>query len=450
MRDLLVVAIILGSAPFCFISPYIGVLMWYWVTYFNPHRFTWSFAYDFPVALVVAVPTLFGTIFAKKNYRSLLVTESVLLFALWIWFVTTYIYAYLTPYFAAHIETATYELSHITKILLMTAVTILIINTRERFRGVMLVTALSLGLLALKGSIFGIRTGGEFRVWGPPDSFLADNNAFGLALNMALPLLYFLTRDVQNKWLRRLLYLCFFASILSVILTYSRGGLLALLAVLAAIAYRSKHRLLGVGALVMGGFIVVAFASGAWMDRMGRLFHGEVDASGEQRLVAWETTWRFAQDYPITGGGFDTLPDVNVFQRYQPRPLPLGFLSTAPHSIYFQLLGDHGFVGLFLFLLLIGSCFLSLYRIGRAARRIPDGQWLMYYAWMIQISILAFMTAGAFLGFVYLDVIYEMIGAVVILKVLYAGEVGRQTEKPAAESSTSPVALMEEDEPALA
>jgi putative inorganic carbon (HCO3(-)) transporter len=450
MRDFLVVAIILGSTPFCFINPYVGVLMWYWVTYFNPHRFTWSYAYDFPVALVIAVPTLLGAIFAKKSYRSLLVTESVLLVILWIWYVTTFIYAYITPYFAAHVETATYELSHITKILLMTFVTILIINTRERLRGVMLVTALSLGLLALKGSIFGIRTSGEFRVWGPPDSFLSDNNAFGLALNMSLPLLYFLTRDVQNRWLRRLLYLCFASAILSVILTYSRGGLLALLVVMAAIAYRSKHRLLGVGALVMGGFVVVAFASGTWMDRMGRLFHGDLDASAEQRLVAWETTWRFVQDYPITGGGFDTLPDVNVFQRYQPRPLPLGFLSTAPHSIYFQLLADHGFVGLFLFLLLIGSCLLSLYRIGRAARRIPDGQWMMHYAWMIQISILAFMTAGAFLGFVYLDVIYEMIGAVVILKILYAGELARQSEKSVAESSTSPVVLVEEDEPALA
>ena len=76
MRDFLVVAIILGSAPFCFINPYIGVLMWYWVTYFNPHRFTWSYAYDFPVALVIAVPTLLGTVFTKKSFRSLLTTRA--------------------------------------------------------------------------------------------------------------------------------------------------------------------------------------------------------------------------------------------------------------------------------------------------------------------------------------------------------------------------------------
>ncbi len=450
MRDFLVVAIILGSAPFCFINPYIGVLMWYWVTYFNPHRFTWSYAYDFPVALVIAVPTLLGTVFTKKSFRSLLTTESFLLFALWVWYVATFLYAYETPYFAGHLDSARYELTHITKIVLMTFVTILVINTRERLKGVLLVTALSLGLLALKGSIFGIRTSGEFRVWGPPDSFLSDNNAFGLALNMSLPLLYFLTRDVENRWLRRLLYICFASAIISVLLTYSRGGLLGLLVVVAAIAYRSKHRLFGIAAMILVAVAVLAIAPGTWMDRMDRMFHGEVDASGEQRLVAWGTAWRFAQDYPITGGGFNTLPDENVFQRYEPRPLPLGFLSTAPHSIYFQLLADQGFVGLLLFLLLIGFCFLTLYRIGRAAKKIPDGQWMAYYAWMIQISILAFMTSGAFLGFVYLDLIYEMIGAVVVLKILYTSELTRQAMNAAPESSITSVVAIEEDEPALA
>lgn len=450
MRDFIVVAIILGSVPICFINPYVGILMWYWVSYFNPHRFTWTFAYNFPVALVVAIPTLLGTIFAKKSFRPLLTRESFLLFALWIWYMTTYLFASATPYFAGHLEDARYEVTHITKILLMTFIMILVVNSRERLRGVLLVTALSLGILALKGSIFGIRTSGEFRVWGPPDSFLADNNAFGLALNMSLPLLFFLVRDVENRWLRRLLYLCFVSAILSVLLTYSRGGLLGLLVVLAAIAWRSKHRIIGTAVLTLVALSVFAFAPGAWMERMDRMFRGDIDASAEQRLVAWETTWRFSHDYPITGGGFDTLPDVNVFQRYQPRPLPLGYLSTAPHSIYFQLLADQGFVGLLLFLLLIGFCFLTLYRIGRAARKIPGGQWMKYYAWMMQISILAFMTSGAFLGFVYLDVIYEMIGAVVVLKVLYSSELARLVSNPASESAVQSIAAVEQDEPAFA
>src|SRR6266478_1143993 len=447
MRDFLVLTIIVGSVPVCFFSPSFGVLMWYWVTYFNPHRFTWAIAYDFPVALVVAVPTLLGTFFAKKSLRSLLTTESVLLFVLWAWYITTYLHTAATPYFAGHLVSAKYEISHISKILLMTFVMILVINSKDRLRNVFLVTGLSLGLLAVKGTIFGIRTGGESRVWGPPDSFLAENNAFGLALNMSLPLLFFLARETENRWLRRLLYLCFFCSIVSVLLTYSRGGLLGLSVVLAAIVLRSRHKLLGATFFLLAIVATLAFAPDAWMERMGRLFHGDLDASAEQRLVAWGTAWRFAQDYPVTGGGFNTLPDVNVFQRYQPRPLPLGYRSTAPHSIYFQLLADQGFVGLALFLLLIGSCFWTLFRIGRAARRIPDAQWLTSYAWMIQISLLAFMTSGAFLGFVYLDVIYEMGGAAAVLKMLCGAELRQLAKGSGTLESGPPAVPVQEGEP---
>ena len=115
---------------------------------------------------------------------------------------------------------ANYEMNHISKIILMTLVMIVMITNRERVYGVMLVTGGSLGLLALKGAIFGARTSGDSRVFGPPDSFLADNNAFGLAINVALPILFFLARNERRRWLRNGLFLCFFSGVVSVLLTY--------------------------------------------------------------------------------------------------------------------------------------------------------------------------------------------------------------------------------------
>ena len=228
MRDFLVLAIILGAAPVCLFNPYFGVLMWYWVTYFNPHRFTWGIAYDFPVAAVIAGPTLVGTLFAKKSIRSLAVRETVLLLLLWAWYSFTYIHAQSVPLFAGNMPDADYEIGHISKILLFTVVMILLVNTKERLRGVVLVTAGSLGLLAVKGALFGLRTSGESRVWGPPDSFLSDNNAFGLALNMCLPLLFFLAAQEKRKWLRVAMWITFASTILVILLTYSRGALLGL------------------------------------------------------------------------------------------------------------------------------------------------------------------------------------------------------------------------------
>jgi len=423
MRDVIVLAIVLGSVPVCLVNPYCGVLMWYWVTYFNPHRFTWSFAYDFPVAMVVAGPTLLGTLFAKKSFRALLCIESVLLMSLWAWFALSYIHAQGVPLFAANMPDAAYEMSHVSKIFLFTFVMIMLVTTKERIRGVILMTAGSLGLLAVKGALFGLRTDGGSRVWGPPDSFLADNNAFGLALNMCLPLLFFLAREEKNRWMRLALRITFGCTVLVVLLTYSRGALLGLGVVMASIILRTRHKLLAICLAGVTAAFVLAAAPDAWMHRMSGFMKGDLDASAEQRLVSWGTSWRFSHDYPITGGSFDVLPNVDVFQRYEPRPLPLGFLSSGPHSIYFQLLADQGYVGLGIFLSLIGSCFWTLWRVKRGARLIPSAAYLASYADMIQISILGFMVSGAFLGFVYLDVIYEMIGAAVVLKMLFRQEV---------------------------
>jgi probable O-glycosylation ligase (exosortase A-associated) len=447
MRDLILIVIIVGSVPICLMSPFYGVMMWYWVSYFNPHRFTWSYGYDFPVALLVAVPTLIGTVFAQKSIRSLFMRESILLICIWAWYAFTFLHAQGIPFFTLHMPDAKYEINHISKILLMTLVMIAVITTRVKLRGVMLVTALSLGLLAVKGMLFGLRTGGESRVWGPPDSFLADNNAFGLALNMCLPLLFFLAQDEKNKWLKLLLRVCFAASILSVILTYSRGGLLGLGVVLAAITLKSRHKLIGGVLLAASVFVVFTLAPSAWMSRMSQFMSGDLDASANQRLVAWETAWQFAKDYPVTGGGFDTLPDVNVFQHYQLKPLPLGYTSTGPHSIYFQLLSDQGFVGLGLFLLLVASCFWTLWRIRRTARILGSSQWLVNYANMVEIAILGFMVSGAFLGFLYLDVIYQMIASVVVLKTIFQKEVTAHLSKLEEERSA---VGQSEPQPALA
>jgi probable O-glycosylation ligase (exosortase A-associated) len=422
MRDFLVLAIILGSVPICFLNPYFGTLMYVWVTYFNPHRFTWSYAHNFPVAMTIAVPTLAGLVLAKKSLRSLLTMESVLLLLLWLWFFISYVHAQGIPLFAGNMIDAQYEMSHVSKIILFTFVMVVLIFTKERLRGIMLVTAGSLGLLAVKSALFGLRTSGESRVWGPPDSFLSDNNAFGLALNMTLPLLFFLARQERARWMKICLWIAFGCTILVVLLTYSRGALLGLFAVLTAIMLKSRHRFVGVFFLAGAALLVLSFAPAAWMDRMGRFMNGDLDTSAQERLVSWGTAWNLAQDYPITGGSFDVLPNVDVFQRYEPRPLPLGHPSSGPHSIYFQLLGDQGFVGLGLFLLLIGSCYWSLWRLRRAARRLVSAAYLVDYAHMVEVAILGFMVSGAFLGFVYLDVIYQMIGFAIILKVLYRSE----------------------------
>ncbi len=440
MRDLLLFIIIAISVPISFFRPYFGILVWTWITFFNPHRYTWGFMYNFPVAAVIAVPTLAGCFFTSSINKRFMKWETLLLIGLWIWFVITFLHAMQVPLFEAHLDDAKREMIRVSKVLLITFTMILLVTSPKKFKNLVIVTAMSFGVLAIKGAIFGVRTGGESRVWGPPDSFIADNNAFGLAVNMSLPMLLYLARDEQKRAYRWLYYLAFACGVLSVVLTYSRGGLLGLAAVMFALTIRSRYKVLSGFLAALAVVAVLTFASTQWMERMGGLAHGDVDNSERQRLVAWRTSWNFATDYPITGGSFNALPNVELFQRYQPEPLPLGYLSTAPHSIYFQMLEEQGFVGLGLYLVLVGSCWVSLASLKRKAQRSPSNQWIVSYAQMIQISLLAFLVSGAFLGLANFDLFYQLVAMVIILKILCRSEAPATALAPEADSEPIDVA----------
>lgn len=441
MRDLVILAFILGSAPVCLFNPFYGVLMWTWIAYFNPHRYAWGIAYDFPVAQVIAVPTLLGILFVRKLNRQILTRETILLLLLWSWFAFTMFYATRVPAFAGHVADGMDQLKQVSKILLMTLATVLLVTSTKRLKYLLLVIALSFGVRALFGAIFAFQTGGEFRVYGPEASFIEDNNAFALALDMALPMLFFLAREEDNRLLRKSLYVAFGCSVVCVIFTYSRGGLLGLAVALGVIAIKTRRKFLSIFMLLATGLIVVSYAPEKWMTRMSGFLGGEVDGSAQQRLIAWRTAWNFVQDYPITGGGFDTSPDPQLFQRYAPEALPGGFPSTGPHSIYFQVLGDHGFVGLALFLSLLGSSWFTLRAVRRRANGDLPARWVVSYSHMMETSLLAYMMSGAFLGLAYFDLYFQVIACIIVLKILYRrdfrattlGGIGTALDSPASE-----------------
>jgi len=429
MRDILVLAIILGSVPICFFRPYFGALMWVWVAYFNPHRFTWGIAYDFPVSTVIAIPTLLGIVFFRRLNRGIFVRETVMLLIFWAWITISYYNATQVPLFADHLDDAQLRLIAVSKILLMTLVLILVVTTKKRLEILFILTALCFGVLAIKGTLFGIRTDGSFRVWGPPDSFVYDNNDLGLALNMSLPMMFYMARETTSRRMRQLLRVCFFSSIVAVILTYSRGALLGLVVVLGAISIRSNRKVLAGALLVVFAFLVLTFAPPAWMERMGDLAHGEMDESAQGRLHAWQFAWELAIRYPITGGSFETFTP-GLEERFTPQ-----FTFAGPHSIYFQTLGELGFVGLGIFMGVLGGCFYSLWHIRRRVRGQPSFAWINNYSLMLEASLLGYAVSGAFLPRAYFDLWFQLAAGTALLKILYE----RDRSQQVAEEASSPV-----------
>ncbi|PYM29538.1 MAG: putative O-glycosylation ligase, exosortase A system-associated [Candidatus Rokuibacteriota bacterium] len=336
-RDIILVTLIAGLLPLCFFRTWIGLLVWTWMAFMNPHRLTWDFAYSLPFSEWVAMATLGGLVFSSDRKPVVWTRETILFLALWAWFC-------ITTLTAMYPEAAWGQLERVSKIFLMSFLLIPFFQDRRRIRVLLLVVAGSIGYYGLKGGIWALLTGGENLVLGAPgNTFISTNNALALALNMCLPIFFYLAKEEPRRWLRYLLHATFFASIVSVLFTYSRGGFLGLLVVLGVLFLSRQNVLPVVLAALLLCLLAFGFAPQKWVNRIDTIVNYQQDGSAMGRLTAWSVAFQLATDNPITGGGFWSIINGQTYRRY----LPDYALEDSPdaHSIYFGLLGEHGFPG---------------------------------------------------------------------------------------------------------
>lgn len=412
MRDLLVVGTILASLPFCFRKPFIGILVWCIIGYVNPHRYTWNFAYDFPVAMLVGAATIAGWLFSPQKGRLPRQCETYMILGLWLIFVITTI-------FALYPENARVILNKVSKILLMTCLTLFVVDTKKKFEIFILVLTLCVAIFGVKGGIWGIRTGGQEKLWGPPGgSTLSDNNDIGLALNMVAPLLLAFAKMQRKKYLRYLFLVMFGLTLFSVILTYSRGAFMGLAAILLGMSWKSRWRLTIIVILIVSAPTIYALLPDRYRNRMQTIESYDQDASAMGRINAWWFAFNLANARPLVGGGFECF-EPELFQIYAPDP----FDFHASHSNYFGILGEHGYPALVLYLSLIGATFLKLSRLQRRGRCYQGLEWVRIYAGALQIGLLGYAVSGAFLGRAYFDLFYHFIAAAIILQEVFQREI---------------------------
>ena len=310
----------------------------------NPHRLTWGFAQDLPFSQVVAAVTLLGVLFTSDRKPFLISRELLLLGGLWVWF-------FLTSLGAIYPEAAWEKFSEVSKILLMAFLVIPFFQDRRRLRLLLLVIGVSLGFYGFKGGLFALLTGGQYMVLGPPGSFFEANTELALVMNMALPLLLYLAREEPRRWLRRVLWVSFFLTIMSVPFTYSRGGVIGLVVVLIMLFAKARRRVLLVPVVAIGLVGFVMFAPDQWIGRMQTLEDVSVDGSAQLRMMSWRVALRIAEDRPVFGGGFHVFVHRATYDIYMPE-YPRAFGHDA-HSIYFNLIGEHGWGGLAIFVTLL-------------------------------------------------------------------------------------------------
>ncbi|MFN4343282.1 MAG: putative O-glycosylation ligase, exosortase A system-associated [Azonexus sp.] len=404
MRDLLVLSLVFSGSIAALSQPWIGIMLWTWISIMNPHRFTYGIAYEFPIAALAAITTLLGTLFTKEKDSPFKSSVVVVLFLFMIWITLSWL-------FGLDTEGDLEQWKKVMKIDFMILLALVVLRTKTHIFSLAWVAIGSLAILGAKGGIFTLASGGNYHVWGPPGSFIEDNNEFALALVMTIPMLRFLqlqlTSNIGKHLMTALMLLCAASAFGS----QSRGALLAICAMALLLWWRGKNKLAVGSLIVLVGLAAFAFLPDTWFDRMSTISTYEDDLSSMGRISAWWVAWNLAFHYPL-GIGFDAARP-ELFAIYSPYPN----LIHAAHSIYFQVLGNHGFVGLGLFLTLWWLTWQSAGWLVKNSPRQAETEWCRDLGAMAQVSLAGYAVGGAFLSLAYFDLPYDIMVLVVLTKV---------------------------------
>jgi probable O-glycosylation ligase (exosortase A-associated) len=410
MRDIALVLVLAAMLPLVLRFPFVGVYLWEWMALMNPHRLVYSFAEGQPFNMVIAIVTLFAWVFWTQRDKVKVTPFMVLivLFSIWI---------SVTTYFAPVPGASEPLWERNIKTMLLLLLILSGITNRVRLHGLVWIVVISIGFWGVRGGGFTILHGGNYRVFGPAASMIADNNSLALALIMVLPLMNYLRLHSRDRWLRRGLVACMIPVLASIVGSYSRGGLIAMGAMLLFLGLKSRAKVatMFIGAIAVSATLLIM--PDKYFQRVETIGDATQDSSFQGRLDAWTVAWKVALHRPL-GAGFDGPRQEQVWNRYLPDKE-----SRASHSIYFMVLGEHGFVGLGLYLLILSAAWRNLSRVIRLTRERPELLWAKDMAAALQVSMVGFMVGGAALPMAYYDGFLTLLAMTVPLRAVVEARV---------------------------
>jgi probable O-glycosylation ligase (exosortase A-associated) len=431
LRDIALLLTVVYGTVMIFKHPAVGAYMWAWLSVMTPQSMTYGFMRGYPIAQYVALTTLVVFLFTRRKQALPLNAITILWLALFVWMSVTSFFA------LAPVDWVKDRWIFVFKIQLMLLVSLMLVCTARELKILVIVVTLSLAYFGIKGGIFTLRTGGGGRVWGPGTSQLGGNNELAVGLIMIVPYLYWmrqtLTHPRWGAWIRRGLTLAIILCAFSILGSHSRGALVGLLAIALFLGFKSAHPVRATLGIVTLVAVAVAFMPENWNERMDTIKTYQDDGSAMSRIWTWKTLTNAALDRPLVGAGFRADNRV-VFDRYSPKEPQYAVFEGVvyvAHSIYFQMLGEHGFVGFGIWLAFWITVWRRAGKIGRQAEAIPElASWMPLLMRMTQVSLIGYAAGGAFLSLAYLDVAFYLAGYVLLSGMLLAKAQAAQALAP--------------------
>ncbi len=403
----LIVLMILGlRRPFLWIGAYM------YIDIVAPQKLGYTILPSIPLSLIAFVAAFGGWLFLQDKQGARFTARQGLI-------VLLLLYCLMTTWTADFPEAAWAKWAWVWKALVFAAFLPLALTTRLRFETAILFYLLALGTIVINGGIKTVVGGGGYgvlRLLVDDNTGLYEGSIISTAAVAAIPLVWWLANYgtiFPRDWRVKLFAASYtFAAALIPIGTTARTGLVCLAVLGLMIFVQMKRRFLY--AAMMGAAVVIAvpFLPSSYTERMSTIGNYQSDESASTRVEVWGWTLSYAIDNP-KGGGFDaflgnsfTFDTIKVEESGANRTITTQEVteeSRAYHSSYFEMLGEQGWIGLGIFLLLHALGLVQMQKLKRRWKRHTDTRdgWIAPLAMALQQAQIVYLVGAAFVGIAY-------------------------------------------------
>lgn len=423
MRALFVQLLLLVLPIVILRFPSLGIISYYWFSLMAPTNIFWG-GLELPWAKILAAATLLGLIFSSD--RKLPPSDSIVGFL-----ITLFLWTSFTTVIADYPAEAKEQWMDFAKVTLMAVVSMTLIRTRFDLNALVWIFVISISYYVAWGGLTSIIAPNAYTISGPPHSLFQSENPTARVAIMSLPLLFFLSLHSAHRYVRIGLVLVMTLAAVGLLATGSRGGFVGFAAMMFFFWLRSKRKLrLATLTACLAAVVLLVIPDvrlSSLTDRFSTIDDYEEVSTAQRRIDVWTWAVERTLQRPLTGGGF------GAFLGYQvsPETGEAGYLEA--HSNYFEALGEHGFTGLFLYLLLGVITFYRAGKISKLAGRHRELYWERDLAIMIQCSLVGYFVGGLTINQAFFEPYYALMAMVVALTGIVRSRVEVLTRHPAAE-----------------
>ncbi|MDB5705876.1 MAG: putative O-glycosylation ligase, exosortase system-associated [Sphingomonas bacterium] len=422
MRDLVFIAFLAAFFAGGFRRPFLFVLVYVYIDIVSPQRLTYLLLNSVPISLIaVALCVLSWALVDDKKDTRVGPRQLLILLLL--------LYCYITTRSADFPVEALDKWDWVWKALAFAAFLPLTLRTKLRIEALLLFMILAASSIIIIGGIKTIASGGggygSLNLMVSNNSGLYEGSTISTVAIAIIPLILWFTKHgtiFPPDWKVKIFcYALVFSCLLIPVGTSTRTGLLCIGLVAVLMLRDTKRKVLYLGVLGVLGLAAVPFLPSTFTDRMSTIKTYKADESASTRLAVWKWTWEYAKDHPF-GGGFEMYRQNQI--RYDTEKVEgqagnstvetklTVDKARAFHSAYFEMLGEQGFPGLALWLVinLVGIVRMEILR--QRYRKAPDDQgWVSPLASALQSAHIVYLLGAAFVAIAFQPFVYMLIGA---------------------------------------